>query len=86
VTAWVQSDYTLSTDMAVIEGAFFPERVKLEAKKLAAFRCCMCHTRAGDEVHHITPRAEGGTNDIDNAVLLCAQCHNDNGSRPQRAG
>jgi len=70
--------------MAGTEGGFFPDSVKLDAKKLAAFRCCMCHTRAGDEVHHIVPPAEGGTNDLDNAVLLCAQCHNDNGSRPER--
>lgn len=27
------------------------------------------------EVHHIIPRAEGGTNDPSNTILLCKECH-----------
>ena len=27
------------------------------------------------EVHHITPVAAGGTNDLENLVLLCGACH-----------
>ena len=70
--------------MTISPGADFPESVKLDAKKLAAFRCCLCYTRPGDEVHHIQPKAEGGSNDLGNAVLLCAQCHNDYGTRAER--
>jgi hypothetical protein len=70
--------------MAVSEGADFPPSVLRRAKELAAFKCCLCHSRAGDEVHHVLPKAEGGTNDLGNAVLLCSQCHTDNGSRPER--
>ena len=29
------------------------------------------------EVHHYTPRNQGGTETIDNAVLLCRPCHAD---------
>jgi len=75
---------TVALNRQPAEGEDFPESVKLQAKRLAAFKCCLCHNRAGDEVHHITPKADGGKNDLDNAVLLCAQCHTDNGSRPDR--
>lgn len=27
------------------------------------------------QVHHIVPRSEGGTNDLDNLVTLCDLCH-----------
>ena len=27
------------------------------------------------QVHHIRPRADGGTNDLDNLVALCDLCH-----------
>ena len=29
----------------------------------------------GDEVHHIVPVLEGGTNDVDNLMNLCKKCH-----------
>src|SRR4051812_17585777 len=56
-------------------GADFSESVKLQARRLAFFRCCYCLERPGDEVHHLVPKEEGGPNTLDNAVLLCAQCH-----------
>jgi len=27
-------------------------------------------------VHHVVPRAEGGSNDAENLVVLCSACHN----------
>ena len=44
--------------------AEFPEKVRLEAKRLSAFKCCYCHERPGDDVHHIHPQKDGGSNDI----------------------
>lgn len=61
----------------------FSENVKLEARKRAAFKCCLCRD-VGDEVHHLKPRAQGGSNDIDNAILLCVRCHDRYGSRPEK--
>jgi len=63
-------------------GTDFPESVKLEARKRAAFKCCYCRERMGDEVHHLEPEELGGQGEIENAILLCAQCHNDYGSNP----
>jgi len=66
------------------EGADFPESVKLEARKLAAFKCCYCRDRAGDHVHHIVPKEEGGLGALDNAIFLCVQCHTDYGHRADK--
>ena len=32
-------------------------------------------TRAADEVDHIVPKAQGGTDDRDNLQPICADCH-----------
>ena len=61
-----------------------PEKVRLEAKRLSAFKCCYCHERPGDDVHHIHPQKDGGSNDIGNAAYLCAQCHRDHGNNPDK--
>mgnify|MGYP001577792622 FL=1 len=61
----------------------FTENLKSEVKKLAAFRCCRCH-EIGIEVHHITPQANGGSDDKDNAAPLCPSCHTNFGGNPER--
>lgn len=40
-------------------------------------RCCVCHRFCGVkmETDHIVPRADGGTDDIANAIPLCFECH-----------
>src|SRR5580765_7384825 len=51
-----------------------------EAEKLLALchrRCCVCHRFCGSkiELDHMLPRAQGGPDDIDNAIPLCFECH-----------
>lgn len=53
----------------------FSEKIKLEVKEKAAFRCCRCHNNIGVDVHHIIPKKDGGTNDFENAAPLCQNCH-----------
>ena len=36
-------------------------------------RCGWAEARC--DVHHITPRAEGGKNFVSNGVVLCPNCH-----------
>src|SRR5262249_7387839 len=67
-------------------GTPFPDSVKLQARKLAAFKCCYCRDRMGDDVHHLTPQEEGGEGVVENAILLCAQCHADYGHRKDKRG
>jgi hypothetical protein len=40
-------------------------------------RCCICHRFCGAkmELDHITPRDDGGTDSIDNAIPVCFECH-----------
>lgn len=39
--------------------------------------CCLCGKACGSkiEVHHIIPLGEGGSDDIDNIIPLCFDCH-----------
>ncbi len=61
----------------------FSEKVKLEAKKKAGFRCVICQ-KTFVEIHHIIPQAEGGSDTIDNAAPLCASCHDLYGGNPEK--
>lgn len=40
-------------------------------------RCCLCGTLHKVQIHHIVSREEGGTDDIDNAIPLCPNCHDE---------
>lgn len=55
----------------------FSPIVKAKAVEAAAAHCCVCHRfDAGHvEVHHITPQVDGGTDDFENAIALCFDCH-----------
>jgi hypothetical protein len=54
----------------------FSDKVKKEALGKAAFRCIMCgQYEVFLEVHHIVPEGKGGSDDIDNALALCPNCH-----------
>jgi hypothetical protein len=55
----------------------FPTAVKEEALVRSRRHCCLCHKFAGlyTNVHHIEQEADGGPNDLDNAVVLCLECH-----------
>lgn len=61
----------------------FPEKVKTEARKLAHYKCAICHAPFVD-VHHIVPESENGPNDLENAAALCAKCHDDFGNNPDK--
>jgi len=41
--------------------------------------CCLCKKACGVniEVHHLVQESEGGSNDIDNAIPLCFDCHSE---------
>ena len=44
---------------------------------LAGTRCMCCGRDVGSEItwHHVKPRYAGGQDTIENASLLCANCH-----------
>jgi 5-methylcytosine-specific restriction endonuclease McrA len=39
------------------------------------WRCQSCGSRAGLEVHHITPRSKLGHDAAENLITLCWHCH-----------
>lgn len=43
--------------------------------------CCVCHVFAGlyTNVHHIVPEHQGGSDDLENAIVLCLRCHGEAG-------
>ena len=55
----------------------FPREVREEALVMAARRCCVCrqYKGVGVEVHHIVPEVDGGEDSLDNAIVLCFDCH-----------
>jgi uncharacterized Zn finger protein (UPF0148 family) len=59
----------------------FNEKIKLEAKKMANFRCCMCRALIVD-VHHLLPQKDGGDDSLQNAATLCGACHRTYGNNP----
>lgn len=39
-------------------------------------KCKLCNKESNSlEVHHIVPRARGGTNDKNNLIKICIECH-----------
>lgn len=44
-------------------------------------RCCICGTLHKVQLHHIVPKEDGGADDIDNAIALCPNCHDEVHSR-----
>jgi len=55
----------------------FPQHIVEDLLVKAARHCCVCREHKGIklEVHHIVPRSRGGTDDPDNGIPLCFDCH-----------
>ena len=55
----------------------FSRECKTEALLLSARRCCVCRRfrGVGVQVHHIVSESNGGSNTLDNAIVLCLDCH-----------
>lgn len=53
----------------------FSEKDKLEVKRKSNFRCCIYENIKPLEIHHIIPENGKDTDVINNAVPLCADCH-----------
>lgn len=55
----------------------FPPAIRQEALVKSKRHCCICQEFAGrsTEVHHIVPEADGGSNELENTIVLCLRCH-----------
>ena len=53
-----------------------PDQMRLIALRRDSYICQHCRaTKTNLRVHHIVPKGEGGTDDLDNLITLCHQCH-----------
>lgn len=61
----------------------FSEKIRRQALVACRRRCVICGKFKGTkiEVHHLIPVAMGGSNDFDNAIPLCFDCHADIGQK-----
>lgn len=44
--------------------------------KRDGYRCALCDSTDGIQIHHIRPRGQGGANHPMNMITLCWRCHN----------
>lgn len=57
----------------------FSEEVRTKALVACGRCCCLCHKFCGTkmEIHHIQQKSDEGSDDFDNAIPLCFDCHAD---------
>lgn len=57
----------------------FSQEVRTKVLLWCDRHCCLCKKPCGTniEVHHLVPENEEGSDDIDNAMPLCFDCHSD---------
>ena len=57
----------------------YPRKTNPDARAKAierdSHKCVICGSSERLEVHHKKYRSDGGSDDMDNLVTLCAQCH-----------
>lgn len=61
----------------------FKESLKAEVRRKSDGRCALCH-KPFVEIHHIISQAENGPDTFDNAIALCAYCHDLLGDNPSK--
>lgn len=59
----------------------FSQKIREDAIVKSDRHCCVCHKHKGVKlnVHHIIQECEGGENILENAIVLCLDCHSDAG-------
>jgi 5-methylcytosine-specific restriction endonuclease McrA len=51
------------------------KRLSREARALHGTDCTLCGSNHRVQAHHVVHRNEGGSDTLDNLVMLCASCH-----------
>lgn len=55
--------------------ANIPNLIRKQVYRRDGFRCALCDSQQGLQIHHVVPRSQGGTNDEANLITLCWKCH-----------
>ena len=46
-----------------------------EVYRRDGWRCALCDSTQYIQIHHCVPRGQGGTDEVENLITLCADCH-----------
>ena len=49
--------------------------VRKAAYRRDGFRCALCDSTDGLQIHHAVPRGKGGSSYVHNLITLCWRCH-----------
>ena len=52
-----------------------PNAIRRDVYRRDGYRCALCDSTDGLQIHHVVPRGQGGTNSPHNLITLCWRCH-----------
>lgn len=55
--------------------ANIPNKIRKEVYRRDGYRCALCDSTKGLQIHHCVKRSQGGTNNPMNLISLCWACH-----------
>ena len=55
--------------------ANIPNSVRKMVYRRDGYRCALCDSTRGLQVHHVWTRSSGGSNRMTNLITLCFKCH-----------
>ena len=55
--------------------ANIPNEVRKSVYRRDGYRCALCDSTKGLQVHHCIKRSQGGSNQPQNLITLCWKCH-----------
>ena len=58
-----------------LRSAGVPTGTRRLVYKRDGYQCAMCSDVRGLQIHHVTPRSQGGSDFPSNLVTLCWKCH-----------
>lgn len=61
--------------MKAVISAGIPNTTRKEVYRRDGFRCALCDSTDGIQIHHVIPRGEGGSDFPENLITLCWRCH-----------
>lgn len=56
-------------------GASIDNKTRRAVYERDGFRCALCDSTDGLQIHHVKPRGEGGADHPMNLITLCWRCH-----------
>jgi len=63
-------------------GAGLTKARRREVYRRDGWRCALCDSTDGIQIHHVIPRGEGGSDFPENLITLCWRCHSLAHGRP----